>query len=94
MADEQYATTPEHWELMQEVLRHKIDEREIDTSNIPAVFDLIREYWLLLNDEEKLRAYCAQRRLAILQTQRDAEDAARVDVDQEIADLEAELGGN
>lgn len=89
---EPYATTAEHWALMNEVLSYKVVEREMDTSNITDVLDLIREHWFLLSDSAALQTYVNSRKLLALQEQRAAEDAARSAVDQEITDLEAELG--
>lgn len=94
MANEEHATTDEHWALLNEVLQHKIAERAMDPSDIPAVLDLIREYWTMLNDQPTMRAYVASQKLALAQAAQVEADAASAARAQEIADLEAELGGN
>jgi len=92
MANESYATTDEHWALLNEVLTCKVAERGLDPHNIPAVLDLVREYWNLLNDIPTMQAYVASEKLkAAKAVQAKADEAAALRA-QEIADLEAELG--
>jgi len=94
MAGEEHALAQDHWELLQEAIRYKMRERQIDPTNVQVWLDLVREYWHLLQDQGAVTLYIKGEQLKEAMAQKAADDASSAALDAQISALQAFIAAN